>query len=152
MCQGSHHQGKNLENLENGKSIFQTWKNQGIWKKGQNQGKIRELKIPSGKIRKKFSAPHTLYPSCDEAVHEFCLIVSGETVAIRGGMEATFKNKNDVFLVGDGSFLLHVNAGNSWNILEKSWKNQEIWFWKSGGNPDFKYMLFSTFAINKDIN
>ncbi len=30
--------------------------------------------------------------------------------------------------MGERSFLLHVNAG-------KSWKNQGIWFRKSGGNP-----------------
>ncbi len=49
-------------------------------------------------------------------------------MAVRAGMEATFKNKNKnhVFLVGDGSFLLHVNAAKSWKILEKSWKNQGI--------------------------
>ncbi len=47
-------------------------------------------------------------------------------MAIRTGMEATLKNKNHVSLVGDGSFLLHVNAGKSWKILEKSWKNQGI--------------------------
>ncbi len=63
--------------------------------------------------------PHALYPNYDGAVHVFCLIVSGESVAMRGGMEATFKNKNHVFLVGDGSFLLHVNPG-------KFWKNQGI--------------------------
>ena len=28
----------------------------------------------------------------------FCLIVRGESVTIRGGMEATFKNKNHVFI------------------------------------------------------
>ncbi len=70
--------------------------------------------------------PHTLCPSCDGAVHEFCLIVGGDGVAVWAGLEATFKNKNYVFLVGDGSFLLHVNAGKSRKILEKSWKNQGI--------------------------
>ncbi len=54
------------------------------------------------------------YPSCNGAVHEFCLIVGGESVAIGGDMKATFENKNHVFLVGDGSFLLHVNAGKFW--------------------------------------
>ncbi len=95
------------KNTENDKSIFQTWKNQGIWKKGQNQGIWKYLVEKSGK---KFSVPHTLYPSCDGAVHEFCLIVGGESVAVRAAMGATFKNKNHVFLVGDWSFLLHVNA------------------------------------------
>ncbi len=52
-----------------------------------------------------------LYPSCDGVVHDFCLVVGGESVAVRAGMEATFENKNHVFLVGDGSFPLHVNAG-----------------------------------------
>ncbi len=41
-----------------------------------------------------------LYPSCDGAVHEFYLIVGGESLAIRGGMEATFKNENHVFFSG----------------------------------------------------
>ncbi len=36
---------------------------------------------------------YALYPSCDGTVHEFCQIVGGESVAIRGGMKATFKNK-----------------------------------------------------------
>ncbi len=71
---------------------------------------------------------HALYPSCDGAVHEFCLIVGGESVAIRGGMEATFKNKNQVFLVVDGSFLLHVNAG-------KLWKNHGKIRQFDSGNP-----------------
>ncbi len=53
-------------------------------------------------------------------MHEFCLIVGGESVAVGAGMEATFKNKNHVFSMGDGSFLLHINAGKSWKILEKS--------------------------------
>ncbi len=78
------------------------------------------------KSGEKFSAPHTHYPSCDGGVHEFCLIVGGESVAVRAGIEATFKNKNHVVLVGDGSFRLHVNAGKSWKILEKSWKNRGI--------------------------
>ncbi len=43
-------------------------------------------------------------------MQEFCLIVSGESVAIRGGIKAIFKNKNHVFLVVGGSFLLHVNG------------------------------------------
>ncbi len=60
-------------------------------------------------------------------MHEFCLIVGGESVAIRGGMKATFENKNDVFLVGDGSFLLHANAGKSWKI------------WKKQGTREFGY-------------
>ncbi len=30
-----------------------------------------------------------LYPCCDGVVHDFCVIVGGESVAIRGGMEAT---------------------------------------------------------------
>ena len=47
-------------------------------------------------------------------MHEFCLIVGGESVAIRGGMKATFKNKNHVSLVGDGSFLLHANPRKFW--------------------------------------
>ena len=34
-------------------------------------------------------------------MHDFCLIVGGESVAVRAGMEAIFKNKNHVFLVGD---------------------------------------------------
>ncbi len=47
--------------------------------------------------------------SCDGAVDKFCLVVKvwlvlfgGESVAIRGCMEATFKNKHRVFLVGHG--------------------------------------------------
>ena len=62
-----------------------------------------------------------LYPSCDGVVQEFCQI-TGQSVPIRGGMEATFKNKNYVFLVVGGSFLLHVNVGNPGNF----WKNQGI--------------------------
>ena len=68
---------------------------------------------------------------------EFCLIVGGESVGVRGVMEAAFRNKIHVVLVGDGSFLLHVNAGKSCKILEKSGKNQGISFRKSGGNPEF---------------
>ncbi len=55
-----------------------------------------------------------LYPICDGAVHEFCLIVGGEGVAIRGGMEATFKNYNHVFLVGA---LLTKYWSSNWSKL-----------------------------------
>ena len=33
-----------MENLENEKRIFQIWKNHGIYKKGQNHGKIMEFR------------------------------------------------------------------------------------------------------------
>ena len=38
---------KIMENLENENSIFQTWKNHGIWKKAQNHGKIMEFQNTS---------------------------------------------------------------------------------------------------------
>ena len=78
-----------------------------------------------------------LYPSYDGAVHEFCLIAGGESVAVRASMETTFKNKKHNFLVGDGHFCFTSmlessgkNHGKSWNLIP------EIW-WKPCLNQNF---------------
>ncbi len=52
-----------LENLENEKCIFQTWKDHGILKKGQNHGKIMEFQnIHMEKSWKKKLALRAFHP------------------------------------------------------------------------------------------
>ena len=46
-----------------------------------------------------------------------------EGLAIRGGMEAIFKNKNTCFFSNHGSFLLHVKC---WKILNNTGKIREF--------------------------
>ena len=87
----------------------------------EKRSKIREFENTFWKNQGKSSVRHARF-----ILAVLFLNVDGESVAVRAGMEATFKNENHVFLVGDGSFLLRVSAGKSWKILEISWKNQGI--------------------------
>ena len=69
--QGSHYQGKTWKIV---KAFSRSVKIREFEKDAIIMDKSRNLKIPPGKIREKF----------------VCLIVGGECVAVRGGMEATF--------------------------------------------------------------
>ncbi len=49
----------------------------------EKMAKIREFENTFWKNQgKKFRVPHMLYPCCDGVVHDFCVIVGGESVAI----------------------------------------------------------------------
>ena len=129
--QGSQHQGKTWKMV---KAFSRPGKIREFEKRAKIRGKSGNLKIPSGKNQgKKYTARHMRFILW-WAVHGYCPIFGGESVAVRGGMEATCKNKNYVF---NGSWVMFASH-QCWKALEnsgKSGKNQGIWSRKPNGNP-----------------
>ncbi len=125
---------KIMENLENEKSIFQTWKNHGIWKRGQNHGKVMEFQNISmekswGKILRSAHSVqyrHTVYTI-------ITVIVFINNFWIRGCNETTFKTQLSFLLVLK---LVIVVACRSWKNDARVMENHGIWFRESNGNPD----------------
>ncbi len=128
---------KIMENLENEKSIFQTWKNHGFWKKGQNHGKIMEFQDTSVEkswnfflscthiIQKKFA----LHAHVPMMIMKWVLFVSYFVEKVWCGGHSK-KSKNLMIYHYKPSFLCHVDHG-------KSWTNHGIWFSETAWNPGY---------------